>query len=126
MATVKPIRIEADHDAALARICELMGAAPGTHESDELDVLADLVELYDARHERMGHPTPAAAIQFRMEQAGLSPRDLVPLIGTSAKVSEVLSGKRTLTIPMARALHEYLGIPAEVLLQEGSTSADHH
>lgn len=121
MATVKPIRTEADHDAALARIDALMGAAPGTPESDELDVLTDLVELYETRNEPMGNPTPIAAIEFRMEQAGLSPRDLVPFIGSRAKVSEVLSGKRKLTMPMARALREHLGIPAEVLLQEGST-----
>jgi HTH-type transcriptional regulator/antitoxin HigA len=122
MATVKPIRTETDYDAALARIDELMGAAPGTPESDELDVLADLVEIYEARNEPMGYPTPIAAIEFRMEQAGLSPRDLVPFIGTRAKVSEVLSGKRKLTMPMARALHEHLGIPAEVLLQDGSST----
>jgi HTH-type transcriptional regulator/antitoxin HigA len=120
MATVKPIRTEADYDAALARIDELMGTVPGTPESDELEVLVDLAELYEGRKEPLGYPSPVAAIEFRMDQAGLSPRDLVPFIGTRAKVSEVLSGKRKLTMPMARALHEHLGIPAEVLLQEGS------
>src|SRR3972149_3330043 len=66
----------------------------------------------------MGYPSPVAAIQFRMEQAGLSKRDLIPFIGSRAKVSEVLSGKRAITMPMARALHEHLGIPAGVLLRE--------
>lgn len=120
MGTVKAIRTEADYEAALARIDALMGATRGTPESDELDVLADLVELYESKNEPMGYPTAIAAIEFRMEQAGLSPRDLIPFIGSRAKVSEVLSGKRKLTMPMARALHEHLGIPAEVLLQDAS------
>jgi HTH-type transcriptional regulator/antitoxin HigA len=118
MGTVKAIRTEADYETALARIDALMGATPGTPESDELDVLADLVELYESKNEPTGYPTAIAAIEFRMEQAGLSPRDLIPFIGSRAKVSEVLSGKRKLTMPMARALHEHLGIPADVLLQD--------
>ena len=117
MANIKPIRSEADYDAALARIFELMGAEPNSREGDEVDVLTDLVELYESRHVPMGYPEPVAAIQFRMDQAGLGPGDLVPFIGSRAKVSEVLSGKRAITMPMARALHEHLGIPAEVLLQ---------
>ena len=116
MANVKPIRTEKEYEAALARIDELMDAAPGSPEGDELDVLADLVELYESKHEPMGYPSPLAAIEFRMDQGGLSPRDLIPFIGSRAKVSEVLSGKRAITMPMARALHEHLGIPADVLL----------
>jgi HTH-type transcriptional regulator / antitoxin HigA len=119
---IKPIRTEADYKAALARIDTLMDAEPGTPEGEELDVLADLVELYEAKHVRMGYPSPVAAIEFRMEQAGLTQRDLVPFIGSRAKVSEVLSGKRQLTMPMARALHEHLGIPAEVLLQDAGAT----
>ena len=114
---VKAIRTEADHKAALERIDALMDASAGTAAGDELDVLVDLVEHYEEKHVPMGFPTPVAAIEFRMEQAGLAPRDLVPYIGSRAKVSEVLSGKRTLTIRMARALHEHLGIPADVLLR---------
>src|SRR5262249_61260250 len=87
-------------------------------EGEELDVLADLVELYETKHVPMGYPTALAALRFRMEQAELSPRDLIPFIGTRAKVSEVLSGKRPLTMQMARALHANLGIPADVLLQQ--------
>ena len=124
MAEVKPIRTEADYAAALARIDELMDAEQGSPEGDELDVLADLVEAYENRHVPIDYPSPIAAIEFRMDQAGLTPRDLVPFIGSRAKVSEVLSGKRPITMPMARALHEHLGIPAEVLLQEPGAAAD--
>lgn len=118
MSKIKAIRNDADHDAALARIDELMNAEPGTPDGEELDVLADLVEHYEEKHVPMGFPSAMAAIEFRLEQAGLSPRDLIPFIGSRAKVSEVLSGKRQLTMPMARALHEHFGIPAEVLLQQ--------
>ena len=111
------IRTEADYASALARIDELMDVRPGSPEGRELDALVDSVERYEIAHEPMGYPDPAAALAFRMEQAGLSPLDLVPFIGSSAKVSEVLSGKRPLTVPMARALHEHLGIPADVLLR---------
>lgn len=125
MGRIKPIRTEADYEAALARIDALMDAEPGTAEGDELDVLADLVEHYEEKHEPMGFPSAIAAIKFRMEQSNLSPRDLVPFIGSRAKVSEVLSGKRPLTMPMARALHEHLGIPAAVLFREsGATGGD--
>ena len=117
MADIEPIRTEADYETALARIDELMDAEPGSPEGRELDVLVDLVDLYESRHEPMGYPDPVAAIEFRMEQADLSPRDLIPFIGSRAKVSEVLSGKRAITMPMARALHEHLGIPADVLLR---------
>jgi HTH-type transcriptional regulator / antitoxin HigA len=118
MSKIRAIRTEPDYKAALARIDALMDAELGTPEGEELDVLTDLVELYEVRHVPMGYPTALGALQFRMEQAGLSPRDLVPFIGTRAKVSEVLSGKRPLTMQMARALHANLGIPADVLLQQ--------
>jgi HTH-type transcriptional regulator/antitoxin HigA len=118
MGRVRAIRTEADYEAALARIDTLMDAEPDTLEGEELDVLTDLVELYEARHEPMGYPSPLAAIRFRMEQGGLSPRDLIPFIGSRAKVSEILSGKRPLTMQMARALHANFGIPADVLLQQ--------
>lgn len=121
MHKIKPVRTEADYEAALARIDELMDAVPGSPKGRELDVLADLVELYETKHEPMGYPGPVAAIEFRMDQAGLRPRDLIPFIGSRAKVSEVLSGKRNITMPIARALHKHLGIPAEVLLQKTET-----
>jgi len=124
MANIKPIRTEKDYEAALARIAELMDAEAGSPEGAELDVLVDLVELYESKREPMGHPSPVAAIEFRMEQAGLSARDLIPFIGSRAKISEVLSGKRAITMPMARALHEHLGIPAGVLLREPGTALE--
>jgi HTH-type transcriptional regulator/antitoxin HigA len=125
MGKINAIRSEADYEAALIRIDTLMDAAPDTAEGEELDVLTDLVEHYEEKRVPMGFPSAVAAIEFRLEQAGLSHRDLVPFIGSRAKVSEVLSGKRRITMPMARALHEHLGIPAEVLLQEpGSALAD--
>jgi HTH-type transcriptional regulator/antitoxin HigA len=121
---IKAIRTEADYEAALTRIDTLMDAEPGTQEGEELDVLTDLVEHYEEKHVPMGFPGAVAAIEFRLEQAGLTQRDLVPFIGSRAKVSEVLSGKRQITMPMARALHEHFGIPAEVLLQEPGASLE--
>jgi len=118
MSTIRAIRSDTDYETALARIDELMDAETGTPAGEELDVLADLVELYEAKTQPMGFPTPVGAIRFRMEQAGLTPRDLVPMIGSRPKVSEVLSGKRLLTMQMARSLHANLGIPADVLLQQ--------
>jgi HTH-type transcriptional regulator/antitoxin HigA len=118
MSNIRAIRSEADYKAALARIDGLMDAEHGTPEGDELDILTDLVELYENKHIPMGYPSPMGAIRFRMEQQGLNARDLVPFIGSRAKVSEVLSGKRSLTMQMARALHANLGIPADVLLQQ--------
>ena len=126
MATgkIKPVRTKQDYEDALARIDALMDAAPGSPEFDELDILVDLVELYESKHEPMGYPSPLAAIEFRMEQGNLRPRDLIPFIGSRAKVSEVLSGKRAITMPMARALHKHLGIPADVLLREPDVDLD--
>ncbi len=122
MNTIKPIRSDEDLDAALARIEEIFDAAADTPEDDELSVLLDLVELYESRHHPVPDPDPISAIEFRMEQANLTPRDLAPFIGSRAKVSEVLSGKRAITMSMARALHQHLGIPADVLLQEPGAS----
>ena len=117
MATIKPVRTSADYERALARIDDLMGASEGSFEGEELDVLVDLVELYESRNEPVPPPGPIAAIEFRMDQQGLTARDLVPYLGSRSRVSEVLSGKRAITMPMARALHQHLGIPADVLLQ---------
>ncbi len=117
MANIEPIRTEADYEMSLTRTDALMDAEPGSPEGRALDVLVDLVDLYERRHEPMGHPDPVAAIEFRMEQADLSPRDLIPFIGSRTKVSEVLSGKGAITMPMAQALHEHLGIPVDVLLR---------
>jgi HTH-type transcriptional regulator/antitoxin HigA len=116
------IKTEADYDAALAKIENLMGSAPGSAKFDELELLSALVELYEQRQYPIPPPDPIDAIKFRMEQAELKPKDLVPLIGSRAKVSEVLSGKRPLTLSIIRELHEKLGIPAEILLRKRETS----
>ena len=113
---IRPIRTEDDHDAAVARIRQLMGAAAGSAEGEELDVLATLVDVYEAAHERIDAPDPVAAIQFRMEQRGLTRKDLEPLLWSRARVSEVLTGKRKLTLAMIRRIRVELGIPADLLI----------
>ncbi len=118
MPQPKPIRSQAGHERALARIASLMGADPDTPEGRELGVLADLVDLYERRQHALGDLDPVDAIRLRMEEESLSPHDLVPFLGSSARVSEVLARKRPLTLPMARALNRHMGIPAEVLLRE--------
>ena len=125
MSTViKPIRTEEDQKRALARIDEIFDAEEGTPEGDELEVLVDLVMFYESKTVDIGFPDPISAIKFRMDQAGLTQRDLIPYIGNRSKVSEVLSGKRDLTLSMARALHQNLGIPADVLLQKPGAEFD--
>ena len=123
MAYFRHICNDADLDAALERISVLMDAKPGEHEYDELIVLTNLVEVYEDKHYRIGPAGFIDAIEFSMEQRGLTQDDLVPLIGSRQKVAEVLAGKRDITISMARALHKQLGIPAESLLQEPAASS---
>jgi HTH-type transcriptional regulator/antitoxin HigA len=118
MATeVKPIRSAADHRAAMAAVKRLWGSKNGTPEGDRLDVLATLIDAYEAQHEPIERPDPIEAIRFRMEQQGLTRKDLEPLIGTRTRVSEVLNRKRSLSIGMIRRLHAELGIAAEVLIR---------
>jgi HTH-type transcriptional regulator / antitoxin HigA len=114
---LKPIRSEADYEAALAEVERLWGAKSGTPDGDRLDVLATLVDAYEAEHHPMDPPDPIEAIKFRMEQQGLSRRDLETLIGTRTRIAEVLNRKRGLSISMIRRLHEHLGISAEVLIR---------
>src|ERR1700678_3692788 len=113
---IHPIRTESDHERAVARIAELMGAAPGSPEGDELDLLATLADAYEAKPHAMDAPDPVTAIQFRMEQQGLKRKDLVPLIGSRARVSEVLTGQRNLTLEMVRRVKSGLGISADLLI----------
>jgi len=118
MATdVKPIRTVADHRAALAEVEGLWGAKSGTPAGDRLDVLATLIDAYEAQHEPIDRPDPIEAIRFRMEQQGLTRKDLEPLLGTRTRVSEVLNRKRALSIGMIRRVHAQLGIAAEVLIR---------
>jgi len=114
----KVIKTEADYEAALARLEELLDAEPDTSEGDEFELWATLISAYEEDAFPIDLPDPVAAIRFRMEQAGLKQADLVPYIGSASRVSEILRGKRTLSLSMIRKLHEGLGIPAEVLLQE--------
>ena len=116
--SAKIIKNDAEHEAALARIERIFGAAPGTPEGDELELLVHLVEAYEANHHPIEPPDPVEAIKFRMEQEGLKQKALVPFLGSKSKVSEVLNGKRPLSLAMIRALHKGLGIPAHVLIQE--------
>ena len=116
MLEARPIRTKQDYDEALARVDALMGAPLESAEGRELDVLVDLVVAYEEKHFPMDYPGPVEAIKYCMEERGLEPGDLVPFIGSRTKVSEVLSGKRQITMPMARALHANLDIPAESLL----------
>lgn len=118
MNNLKVIKNEIDHKAALARLQELMNAPAGSPEEQELDLLSFLIEKYEQEHFPVGLPDSVEAIKFRMEQQGLIQKDLVKYIGSQSKVSEVLNYKRPLSLSMIRALHEGLGIPAEVLLQE--------
>ena len=118
MATeIKPIRTKRDHDAALKEIERVWGAKAGTPEGDRLDVLATLVDAYEAEHYPMDPPDPIEAIKFRMEQQGLTRTDLEEIIGTRTRIAEVLNRKRGLSIAMIRRLHERLGISAEVLIR---------
>ncbi|MGO9337420.1 MAG: helix-turn-helix domain-containing protein [Terracidiphilus sp.] len=113
---IQPVRTEADHDAAVARITQLMGAEPGSEASDELEILVTLVDAYEAKHFPTAAPDPVAVIKFQMEQQGLSRKDLEPMIGSRARVSEILTGKRALTLPMIRRLHHGLCIPVDLLV----------
>jgi HTH-type transcriptional regulator/antitoxin HigA len=114
---VKPIRTNRDYEAALAQVERLWGAKSGTSEGDRLDVLATLIDAYEDAHFPVDPPDPIEAIKFRMEQQGLTRKDLEPLIGTRTRVAEVLNRKRNLSIEMIRRLHRALGISAEVLIQ---------
>lgn len=114
---VKPIRTKKDYEAALTEIERLWGAKRGTPAGDRLDVIATLIDVYEQDHFPIEAPDPIEAIKFRMEQQGLTRKDLEPLIGTRTRVAEVLNRRRSLSIGMIRRLHEALGIPAEILIR---------
>ena len=122
MTDLKPIRSDADYEEALAEAGRLWGALSGPPDGDRLDILATLIDAYEARHYPMDPPDPVEAIKFRMEQQGLSRKDLEPLIGTRTRVAEVLNRKRSLSIGMIRRLHDRLGISADVLIRPSERS----
>jgi HTH-type transcriptional regulator/antitoxin HigA len=119
---IRPIHSESDYRTALVDIAALMESdpAPGTPKGDRLDILTTLVQAYESRHFPIDPPDPVEAIKFRMEQGGLTVKDLEPIIGRANRVYEVLSRKRPLTLAMIRRLHMSLGIPAEVLIAESA------
>ncbi len=115
---INPIKTKADYRAALKEIEGLMAAGRDTPEGERLDVLATLVEAYENKHYRLDLPDPIEAVKFRMEQKGLTAKDLVPMIGRIDRVYEVLSRRRPLTLVMIQRLHSDLGIPAGSLIQQ--------
>jgi HTH-type transcriptional regulator/antitoxin HigA len=117
MKNLKPIRTEADYQAALVVIERLWGARAGTSEGDRLDILATLVDAYENEHHPMDPPDPIEEIKFRMEQQGLNHKDLADILGSRTRVAEVLNRRRGLSINMIRRLHEKLGISVEVLIR---------
>jgi HTH-type transcriptional regulator/antitoxin HigA len=114
---IRPIRTQTDYQEALREIESLFDAAENTPESDRLDLLSTLVEAYEKKHFPIELPDPIEAIQYYMDTRGWSRRDLESCLGSRARVSEVLSRKRTLTLDMIRKLNQELGIPAEILIQ---------
>lgn len=116
---IHPLRTEADYRAALRDVSAYFDdePEPGTLQGDRFDVLLTLVEAYETRHYPVELPDPVEAIKFRMDQAGLTPKDLVPAIGQLNRVYEILTRKRPLTLRMIWRLHEQFGIPAESLIR---------
>jgi len=117
VSDVKPIRTKRDYETALKEMERLWGAKLGTPEGDRLDVIATLVDAYEAVHFPIDPPDPIEAIKFRMDQQGLTRRDLEQIIGSRTRIAEVLNRKRNLSIAMIRRLHERLGISAEILIR---------
>lgn len=116
---IRPVRTNEDYKAALKEVSAFFDNEPETDspEGDRFEVLVTLIEVYEAKHYPIAPPDPIEAIKFRMEQGGLSVQDLVPMIGRTNRVYEVLNHTRPLTLAMIRSLHEGLGIPAEVLIR---------
>ena len=117
MVEVRPIRNEQDYHDAREQVAVLWGSHGGTPEGDRLDILVTLIEAYEATSFPIDPPDPIGAIKFRMEQQGLTRKDLEGIIGTRGRITEVLEGKRGLSIAMIRRLHSELGIPADILIR---------
>ncbi len=116
---MQPIHNDADLQQAFQRLQQIWGAAPGTKAADELEILAVLIEHYEAKHFPVPASDPVEAIKFRMEQQGLTNKDLEPFIGSRGRVSEILNHKRPLSLAMIKRLHQGLQIPYECLLADG-------
>ena len=113
---IRPIKTEEDYNTSVRRIEVLWGAKKDTPQGDELDLLVTLVESYEMKHYPIAPPDPIEAIKFRMEQMEMSKADLVQYLGSQSRVSEILNGKRKLTLGMIKSLYKGLKIPAEILL----------
>ena len=113
---IRPIKTEQDYNTAISRIEELWGAKKDSPEGDELDLLVTIVESYELKHYPIAPPDPIDAIKFRMEQMGMTSADMIKYLGSQSRVSEILSGKRRLTLGMIKSLYKGLNIPAEILL----------
>lgn len=122
MQPIKPIRNEADYELALQEIDRCLDAAAGSPERDRLEVLTVLVDDYEAKHHPIGPPDPIAAIEFVLEQRGLSRKDLEGVIGSSGRISEVMNNHRSLTLAMIRKLVETFDLPADVLIRRTGRS----
>ena len=114
---IKPIKTEVDYTEALQAVEKLMSAKKDTPKGDQLDVLVTLIEAYEEKHHPVLPPEPVEAIIHQMESQGFSRKDLIPLIGSRARVSEILNKKRSLSINMIRKLQKGLGISAEILIK---------
>lgn len=123
MSEVKPIRSAKDYEKAMREVETLWGSKSGTPKGDRLDVLATLIDAWEAVNYPMDPPDPIEAIKFRMEQQGLTRKDLEGIIGTRARIAEVLDRKRGLSIAMIRRLNAELHIPAEVLIRPSRKKA---
>jgi HTH-type transcriptional regulator/antitoxin HigA len=119
---IEPVVDSVSHQKALRRIEKLWNAKPGSREERELDALATLVDAYERREFPIQQLSPIEAIAVRCEQLGWSRKELEPLIGSRARVSEVLTGRRLLTLPMIRAIHRVMSIPAEILISAAQSA----
>jgi HTH-type transcriptional regulator/antitoxin HigA len=115
---IHPIHTEKDYEHALTRIEKIFDAKPGSQQGDELEILGILVEEYEKNHFPIEVPKPVEAIKFRMDQLDISQQDLAHLLGSKSRASEILSGKRSLSLRQIKVLYKKLGIPAEILIQE--------
>ncbi|WP_234571384.1 helix-turn-helix domain-containing protein [Rhodohalobacter sp. 614A] len=115
---IQPIHTEEDYQKALERIEEIFDAKPRSKEGDELEILGILVDEYEKKSFPIEAPKPVEAIQFRMEQLGMEQKDLAKILGSKSRASEILSGKRSLSLRQIKLLYKKLGIPAEVLIQD--------